>query len=240
MKIAANVRSDSAFGAAQSLISRLECDLIQLEPYSKYRRFVEAAAAPMSVNQSRSFGAVAMLQQQTHCLQTDEESNESILFYRGNQNGGGPLKCVFATDHSDYANLALDKFIGLDPKGIASLEIFSAIEPTCRMSVANLHRHLADMVGELHDAREIARRSAELASRIESLGISSGTKLRTGHVAHLVDGAVKDSQADLLILGAQGENAQNGSRYGAVTTAVLQQAQYPVLVLRIHQPGSSN
>jgi nucleotide-binding universal stress UspA family protein len=155
------------------------------------------------------------------------------LLCEGEVRSEGRVRCLFATDHSVYADQALELFLKLGPKGIEELTVFTAIEPTCRMVVANLHRHLADGIAGVQDAREVARQGTELAKSLEAQGIRSTARLRTGLVTHLIDAAMKETRSDLLILGARGYGAMEPRPIGSVASTIVHSATYPVLVVRV-------
>jgi len=170
---------------------------------------------------------------QSYELALDRVSQESCAWLQchGEVAHEGAVRCLFATDHSAHADRAFCQFLELAPAGISEVIVFTALEPTTRLIVGNLHRHLADSAGGIHDAREVSELSAELAARIESFGISATSRLRTGHVGHLIDAAMKETHADLLVLGSQGRGASGKRSRGSVVTAIAHLATYPILVL---------
>jgi nucleotide-binding universal stress UspA family protein len=131
------------------------------------------------------------------------------------------VRCLFATDHSPYADFALEQFLSHSPKGIDHLTVFTAIEPTCRMEVANLHRHLADGRNHMYDARMIATKCDSVACRLMGMGISASTRLRTGHVVHLIEEAMVETGAELVIVGAQGQGAAEGKGIGSTASSLV-------------------
>ena len=55
-------------------------------------------------------------------------STASVLVAKGEPKGSGPLRAVFATDHSPFSALCLDRFLTLAPKGIEEIDVVSAWE----------------------------------------------------------------------------------------------------------------
>lgn len=142
----------------------------------------------------------------------------------------GPLRCLFATDHSAYSSLVFEKFIGWNPRGIEEVTVFTAMAPTDRLLAASLHRH--GFEEESQAARSAYRQSLELVQRLSDRGFEASARIWTGHVPHAIDVAMKESQADLLVIGAQGHGFIDRLFAGSVAGAVLSHASYPVLVIR--------
>lgn len=158
-------------------------------------------------------------------------SGDAYFSFGGGNVTGGPLRCLFATDHSSFTDCAFEAFSELQPNGIEELTIFTAIEPTRRMEVANLHRHLSDSVAHEFDARALAQKSEALAKRLSGQGIPASTRLRTGLVLHLIEEAIAETRSELLIIGARGQSRATESPFGLVATAIQHATRIPVLVL---------
>ena len=144
--------------------------------------------------------------------------------------GTGPVKCLFATDHSPYAAQAFERFLSWSPAGIDELIVFTALELSDRLESAINHR--TGTPDDSHDARRAAHQGECLANYIHELGIKASSRIITGHIPHAIDRVVKEAGVELVILGAQGAHTQGNKGFGTVTTAVLEHADYSVLVLQ--------
>ena len=144
--------------------------------------------------------------------------------------GDGAVRCVFATDHSPYATQAFERFLSWHPRGLEEISVFSALGLTDRLASATNHR--TGSRNDSHDARTAAHSSECLANYLNESGYKSSTRLYTGHVPHSIDHVMRETEAELLIVGAQGAHTQGQKGFGSVTTSVLEDADYSVLVLQ--------
>ena len=158
------------------------------------------------------------------------QSPTSFVVAKGDVEPSGPLRFLFATDHSAYSNLVFEKFLAWNPQGASEVTIFTAMAPTDRLMAASFHRH--GFEEESQAARTAYRQSAELVQRLTERGFNANARIWTGHVPHAIDVAVKESQSDLLVIGAQGHGFIDRLFAGSVASAVLAHASYPVLVIR--------
>ena len=158
------------------------------------------------------------------------KSPTSFIVTQGAVPPTGPIRCLFATDHSTYSNLAFQKLLEWVPQGIQEVVVFTAMAPTDRLLAASFHRH--GFQDESHAARAATRQCEELAKRLEERGFRAQTRIWTGHVPHAIDVVVKESNADLLVIGAQGHGFIDKLYAGSTASAVLAHATYPVLVMR--------
>lgn len=162
------------------------------------------------------------------CLAMRESGAASPSAYLAGRIDGqqsGALRCVIATDHTEISDLACTRLLGWRAVGIAELTVLTVVEPEVRLVAGNLHRHLADQFDPIHDTYELAAKNRQLVRRLEAAGIRAESRLRTGYPAHLIDAAMRETRAELLILGC------TGIGLGHVATAVLHGATYPVLIV---------
>jgi len=185
---------------------QLPADLVAIGSCSR-------AAAP------RLTGSVA------HALIAD--STKSFLVSHGNVAPAGRLRCLFATDHSMYANRALNRFLDWAPAGIAEMTIFTAIEPRASHSESG-----GRINGISVDPQVIATRSSRIAENLENQGIRSHVRFGAGRPAEAILKAASELRVDLLILGARGHGFLDRIFLGSVSSAVIDRANFPVLVMR--------
>jgi len=167
---------------------------------------------------SRNRGALAtaVLGSTEHALAI--HSTSSFLVAHGNVAVTGPVRALFATDQSDFASEAFDRFLNWIPQGLTEVIVFTAIEP----ERASDEGHMI----------ATARRCAEIGGHLQRFGIRSSIRIRIGDPAREIDAAMKELGSDLLILCARGHGFVERVALGSVGTSLTSSASYPVLVLR--------
>jgi len=155
------------------------------------------------------------------------DSSKSFLVSHGDVAPAGGLRCVFATDHSPYADLALSRLLDWQPKGIEEITLFTAIEPDSRRG----HRGTTDLA-DLSDPKVLAARITKFERQIEQEGIKATARFGAGHATQAIDAFVTESRADLLIVGARGHGFVERMLLGSVATTLVNSAKYPVLIVR--------
>lgn len=145
----------------------------------------------------------------------------------------GPLTAVFATDHSDYANRALEWLIAHKPTGIDKLIIMTAatVNPLVGdhlvQHVENLDEKIIDVI-----LKSIQEQSESVAARFRELRIETLTEVRQKHPSHAIDDAMKEHEGDLLIIGAQGHGFIDRLRIGSTSFEKVVNSPHNVLVIR--------
>lgn len=144
-----------------------------------------------------------------------------------------PLTAVFATDHSDYADRCLEALLTLHPKGIGRLHVLTANEVDAG-TAAMLVRGLADLADDAEGwiAEKLLERNQAIADRFRALGIEATPRVIQGHPNEAIRQAMNETQADLLILGAQGRNFIERLTMGSVSYYQAVSEKHSVLILR--------
>jgi len=156
-----------------------------------------------------------------HALSQD--ARHSFLIAHGAVAPAGPVRCLFATDHSPFADRALEKFLAWKPGGIKEIIVFSAAHSGSRSHAApSAECQLA----------ELGKECADMAQAIERRGIPAAFRLRQGHPAAAILEAAEETQVDLIVLGARGHGWMERMFLGSVASEVASKAKLPVLVLR--------
>jgi nucleotide-binding universal stress UspA family protein len=158
------------------------------------------------------------------------DSETSFLIAREVGGGSGPLKVMFATDHSPFAEQAFNKLLVWGAKGIEEVTLFTAIDPEHHSIFGGLNRDVGQ--GEPMDPKVMADHTADLEKRLDVVGIRSVVQHGEGHGAKPIDIAMRESSAEMLILGARGHGFMKSMFLGSVVTSILKVATYPVLVVR--------
>jgi nucleotide-binding universal stress UspA family protein len=140
-------------------------------------------------------------------------------------------KIVVGTDGSDTAMLAVDRAGGIAKDHAAELLIVTAYEPASKDEVkvaadalkrdAYLAVGSAPAEGMLRDAA--ARARAKGATQVATLAVE-------GQPVEVLDKAVANSGADLLVIGNVGINSLAGRLLGSVPQTVARRAGVDVLI----------
>jgi len=140
-------------------------------------------------------------------------ADHSILFGKGEVAQEGPVTAVFATDHSEYAQRAVDWLLSHLPAGLGQLIILTA-------------------VSEGDDRGQFEKANHDLAIRFSQQGIAARGEVIEGHPSQAIKDAMAAHKADLLIVGAQGHGFLERLRIGSLSFEVVVNSPYSVLVVR--------
>lgn len=144
-----------------------------------------------------------------------------------------PLRAVFATDHSEYANRCLETLIDLAPRGISHLLVMS-VAP--ELDLEFLDRELPELgVSIAASVRQaLERRSEQVAKRLaqEWPKVTIETALYTQPIHEAIDRALDQASAELLILGAKGHSLLERLTLGSVSLHQAISGPCSVLILR--------
>lgn len=124
-----------------------------------------------------------------------------------------PLRAVFATDHSEYADRCLDKLIAMKPRGLAGVRILRAVEQ-----------------GGMESANA---KNRQLCEKLIQAGIEADSALVEGGANEAIAAQMEETGAGLLILGARGKSMWERIGLGSVSTYQVVNTDFNVLVLRV-------
>lgn len=167
-----------------------------------------------------------------------QAADQSLLISKGEIAPEGPLTVVFATDHSAYADHALGLLLAWAPKGIGKVYVLTANETAPSVAALLVHDlpHLKDEapIWIREKLEELNRQTVE---RIERAGIEAEGVVIDAHPNDAMKTVMKDTGADLLVLGAQGHGFLARLRMGSKSFHQVVSETYPVLVLRPKFPS---
>jgi len=141
-------------------------------------------------------------------------SEASVLFGKEPVKEAGPLSAIFATDHSDYADRAVEWLFSHQPLGLAQTTVLTAIDENAT------------------NEKEIAKANHDLAIRFNQHGMAARGEVRRGHPSAAIREAMQDHKADILILGAQGHGFFERLRIGSLSFEQVVNSPHSVLVVR--------
>ena len=161
------------------------------------------------------------------------ESKRSLLVAKTPSSKTGPVHAIFATDHSDYANRALDQLIAWAPQGIKRIDIVTAYE----VNPATMMMLQGDMSVDLEFKDWVRdhclKESAKVAEKLKAIAPEVNVIVQEGESNEVIRNAMTSSDADLLIMGAQGHGFLDRLVIGSTSHHHLVTEPYPVLLLRL-------
>lgn len=157
----------------------------------------------------------------------------SVLIAKGKVPEGRKLKAVLATDHSDYSTRWLDRFLQMKPTGISEIHVVSAYQVDDH-EAALLHRNLATLGGMVEEWIEerLSEKNCALIDRLTEAGYKAKGRVVQADANDAIRSTMQDSQADLLIVGAQGHGFLERVLIGSVSLHQAIYEPYPVLIVR--------
>ncbi|MDO4908840.1 MAG: universal stress protein [Corynebacterium sp.] len=135
---------------------------------------------------------------------------------------------VVGTDGSKSSALAVERAATLAAALGSKLVIGSAYYESREAAQNTLRRDSVSVIGPEH-AEENLTKAVELA---KSLGVSDiSTMVRPGTPVHALMEIVKESDADLLVVGNRGINSLTGRLLGDVPTEVARKSRVDVMIV---------
>ncbi|HEY0865763.1 MAG TPA: universal stress protein [Fimbriimonas sp.] len=152
-------------------------------------------------------------------------AKHSVLISKGDAPSTGKLTAVFATDQSEYAARSLEKLIAMQPAGIGRIRLMTAVNLNAR-EVA----HGLPVVTGLVEAAE--ERMQEDVRRFRAAGYEASGVVLDKHVNDAIRDQMEETQADLLLMGAQGHGFMHRLILGSTSLHQVVVEPYSVLIIR--------
>lgn len=163
-------------------------------------------------------------------------ANQSVLIARPSllyRAEDQPVRAVFATDHSAYANRCLELLGDLDPQGLSHVLIMTAAPES---ALEEVDRELPELGVSVSSAvrQALERRNQQAAQRLQQnlKHVTVETMLSTLPIHQAIDRALDQASADLLIVGARGHSLLERLSLGSVSLHQALEGASSVLVLR--------
>lgn len=160
-------------------------------------------------------------------------AKQHLLVVKGNVADEGPLTTLFATDHSDYANRCLDVFKTNFLNGVGRLILMTAyqIDPEllalAQQSMPTLApENVAKLEMKLH------AKHREICEGLDREGMGCESIIVDADPNDAIRKSMEQTQADLLVMGAQGHGFIERITMGSVSYHQVASESYSVLVLR--------
>ncbi|WP_158409254.1 universal stress protein [Fimbriimonas ginsengisoli] len=157
----------------------------------------------------------------------------SILVSKGPIRDGAPLKVVLATDHSPESERWIRKFLSWHAKGISEIHVVTAYQISdheAHILQANLPA-LGGMVDTWIEDH-LQSLNDRLVAKLQAAGYVATSRVGAGTANDVIRQAMQDTQADVLVIGAQGHGFAERLFIGSCSMHQVVAEPYPVLVVR--------
>jgi nucleotide-binding universal stress UspA family protein len=161
------------------------------------------------------------------------EARKSLLVAKLPSSKSGPVHAVFATDHSEYANRALDQLISWNPQGFSRIDIVTAYEVNASTTAMLKRDTSVDLEFQNWVRDHCLKESAKVAEKLKAVAPEINVIVEEGESNEVIRNAMTSSDADLLIMGAQGHGFLDRLVIGSTSHHHFVAEQYPVLLLRL-------
>lgn len=161
------------------------------------------------------------------------ESPKSFLVGKSEGPTEGRIHAVFAVDHSPYCDRCVERFFEMAPAGVGKVTLLTAHWTDISMlDMALKDSHLD--ANDLYDWIEnnIRSRSEGIAQRLKERGIEADIRISHEEPREAIEGAMKTTGADLLIMGARGHGLKERLVLGSVAMHEVVVSPHSVLVIR--------
>lgn len=140
-------------------------------------------------------------------------------------------RAVFATDHSVFAQKALDQLIRLRPKGLEHIAVLTSYPQNLTSALAPFVSQLGlDVSRWVED--KLLEENNKIVKKLEQEGYHAVAEVRGEPVHEAIENSLKHQEAGLLILGAQGHGMLEGISMGSVSAHQVLHTNHSVLVVR--------
>ncbi len=160
-------------------------------------------------------------------------AQQSILVAKGEPASTGPITAVLATDHSTYMNGCINRFAELAPQGIEKLIVVTAYDVKKRALEALLPRQ-PELRAEWIQTFEqtLHSRNVSVGERLQREGLVCESRVIAGPAVAVINSVMRESSADLLILGAHGHDFVERLAVGSLSFHMVMSEPHSVLILR--------
>ncbi|HWA83650.1 MAG TPA: universal stress protein [Fimbriimonadaceae bacterium] len=160
-------------------------------------------------------------------------ARQSVLISKGEVSGSGPVKAVFATDHSAYAQRALDMFIALKPRGIRNVHVVSAAWMN-EYEAYVAQYDLSKMSGSTEEwvEAQLRTKNHEAVEKLKAAGFEATSAVKSGTPDVAIREAMELNKSDILVMGAQGHGFIHRLFIGSTSLHQVVAEPYSVLILR--------
>lgn len=156
----------------------------------------------------------------------------NLLIAKGQVAPMDSVHALLATDHSDYCNQCIDRLIELGPKGLRKLTVLTSYP---RSLIDVLRPTLPDFAQNpsVWIEEHLHQHNAEVIGKLSAAGWECESRVVGAPPQEAIPEAMRETGAQLLILGAQGHGVVKRLTLGSVSFQQVSNESYPILVLRV-------
>lgn len=161
------------------------------------------------------------------------ESTTSLLICRPEAPGGtAPLQhAILATDHSPYADRCVERFIALAPRGVTHVTVMTAFQGDLVSSLGPFVGQLGvDVSRWIND--KLHEENTDVIRQLEAAGYVCRSEVRESTVQEAIAASLRENEAGLVVLGAQGHSFVERLAMGSVSLHETLHGSAHLLVLR--------
>jgi len=158
-------------------------------------------------------------------------SKQSVLVVKEPLKKGEGIRALLATDHSDYCNRAIDSLISFAPRGISEITVLSAFSVELTKALASSEPELPDSLADITRS-SLAEANERLVQRLAPISAKCRSIVASAPPLEAIPNAIRESGANLLILGAQGHGFFDRITFGSVSHQLVSTEPCSTLVLR--------
>lgn len=158
-------------------------------------------------------------------------AEQSILIAKSPPISQSGLTAVLATDHSPYCNACIEHFLSWQATGVQRVTVVTALVHGITPPSAVPDDPIQGLVSESRE--EVRVMSAALCDRLRREGIECDSVLAEDFPQEAIAKTMKDTAADLLIMGARGHGFWDRFRLGSVSHFQVVATPHNVLVIRV-------
>lgn len=162
-------------------------------------------------------------------------AHQSVLLARGKADPLRPLRAVLATDHSPYSERCITRLTQLWPQGIQHITVLTSYpEDRIRAMEPMLPQMGVEPVEAVKETLETKNNALiqKLSGCFHPMLTTFESRVSALGVHEAITAAMKETDADLLILGAHGHSFLERLTLGSVSFRESVFAPYSVLVVR--------
>lgn len=139
---------------------------------------------------------------------------------------------VLATDHSEYAGRCVDELLRMAPRGIKRLVLLTAYSEDLAHAIQkSAPAFPVDVPKLIEEKLHVLNR--KLVEKLTPLGCQCESRVVCGAPNRVIEATMREQEADLLILGAQGHGLVDRLTLGSVAFRQVVSQPSSVLVLRV-------
>lgn len=158
-------------------------------------------------------------------------SKQSVLVVKEPLKKGEGIRALLATDHSDYCNRAIDSLISFAPRGISEITVLSAFSAELTKALAKSDPEIPDSLADITRS-SLAEANERLMQRLAPISAKCRSIVASAPPLEAIPNAIRESGANLLILGAQGHGFFDRITFGSVSHRLVTTEPCSTLVLR--------